>query len=131
MDWCRELKEVQALYDAVEMASKQRVDNLLSGQGGIQSTMVQSNILSMLTRLRQLALHPALVPPDYLEQLRITMDNEEAGAAPAITLTAEDRVRLQVLLAQAIEDNEECPVCFGILSEPRITSCSHRFCLPW
>ena len=59
------------------------------------------------------------------------MENEDAAAAPAIAITPADRVRLQGLLAQAIEDNEECPVCFGILAEPRITSCSHCFCLAW
>jgi SWI/SNF-related matrix-associated actin-dependent regulator of chromatin subfamily A3 len=32
---------------------------------------------------------------------------------------------------QAIEDNEECPVCFGVIDDPRITVCSHRFCFAW
>lgn len=83
----------------------------------------------MLTRLRQIALHPGLVPTDYLEQLRNS--GEEDTAAPAIIITQRDKIRLQAVLAQAIEDNEECPVCFGILDEPRITACSHAFCLAW
>ena len=39
------------------------------------------------------------------------------------------KVRLQQVLAQAIEENEECPVCFEVLREPRITVCAHSFCL--
>lgn len=87
----------------------------------------------MLTRLRQLVLHPGLVPANYLEKLKLMLENEDAPAveAPAIKVTAADEIRLQGSLAQAIEDNEECPICFGILSEPRITSCSHYYCLPW
>lgn len=82
----------------------------------------------MLTRLRQLALHPGLVPADYVEQL-LHADDEHSHAT--IQITPEVKVRLQSQLLQAIEDNEECPICFGILDEPRITVCSHRFCLAW
>lgn len=86
----------------------------------------------MLTRLRQLALHPGLVPANYLEQLRASAESDDdAVQAPVIRLTPEDKIRLQGLLAQAIEDSEECPICFDILENPRITSCSHAFCLAW
>ena len=84
----------------------------------------------MLTRMRQLALHPGLVPPNYLELLR-REDETNDVAAPAIKLKPEDRIRLQATLAQAVEDNEECPICFSIVEQPRITSCSHIFCFPW
>lgn len=99
----------------------------------LTSIQVQSNVLSMLTRLRQLVLHPGLVPANYLEKLKLMLENEDVATpdAPAMQLTAADKVRLKGLLAQAIEDNEECPICFGILAEPRITSCSHCYCLAW
>jgi SWI/SNF-related matrix-associated actin-dependent regulator of chromatin subfamily A3 len=84
----------------------------------------------MLTRMRQLALHPGLVPANYLEQLRAAEDHGNAQP-PAIRITAEDRVRLQDVLAQMIEDSEECPICFSILTDPRITTCAHPFCLAW
>lgn len=83
----------------------------------------------MLTRLRQLALHPGLVPANYIQQLQAA-EKEEDSLSP-VQLTPENTIRLQSILAQAIEDNEECPICFGILNEPRITSCSHMFCLAW
>jgi SWI/SNF-related matrix-associated actin-dependent regulator of chromatin subfamily A3 len=82
----------------------------------------------MLTRMRQLVLHPGLIPSDYVDQLR-RMD--EVQDDRRIQVTPEEKVRLQGLLLQAIEDNEECPVCFGVLDDPRITACSHRFCLAW
>ncbi|TFY52347.1 hypothetical protein EVJ58_g10068 [Rhodofomes roseus] len=113
------------LYDAVEELSGDRINNLVDRHGQ-NSAVVTSNILSLLTRLRQIALHPGLVPRNYLEQLRLAEAQEDA---PARQLSAEDKIRLQALLAQGIEDNEECPICFDILRDPRITSCAHMFCL--
>ncbi|KAF8967874.1 SNF2 family N-terminal domain-containing protein [Flammula alnicola] len=101
---------IQHLYDEVEQASKQRLENFMNA-GAIN--MVQSNALSMLTRMRQIALHPGLVPAKYLEELRSV-----------------EKSRLQDLLAQAIEDCEECPICFSVLpNDARITTCAHIFCL--
>lgn len=82
----------------------------------------------MLTRLRQLSLHPGLVPSDYMDQLRRT---EEENNNMMVQLTPEEKARMQRLLLQAIEDEEECPVCFDVLKDPRITACSHWFCLAW
>ncbi len=90
----------------------------------------QSNILSMLTRMRQLALHPGLLPLNYLEELRKD-NNCDREPSPVAPFTHEEKLRLQGILAQAIEDCEECPFCFGILNDPRITRCTHRFCFAW
>ena len=89
---------------------------------------VSSNALSMLTRLRQLVLHPGLIPRDYMDQLKCTEEDNNDRIMP---LTPEQKTRLQRLLLQAIEDDEECPVCFDVLRDPRITACSHWFCLAW
>ena len=83
----------------------------------------------MLTRLRQLALHPGLIPGNYLEQLKMPEDSDQSHSV--IQVTPVERLRLQGLLFQAIEDNEECSVCFGILTDPRITPCTHTYCFPW
>ncbi|TFY76637.1 hypothetical protein EWM64_g7375, partial [Hericium alpestre] len=117
--------EARELYETVEQLSKQRIEGMIDRLGGLGSFAVSTNALSLLTRLRQIALHPGLVPADYVEQLK--RSEEEGG--PVIQITPEEKTRLQGILAQAIEDNEECPVCFGILDDPRITSCAHRFCL--
>ncbi|KAG2126297.1 SNF2 family N-terminal domain-containing protein [Suillus clintonianus] len=119
--------EARALYDAIWSVSQQRAQKFMNQQGGM-TAMFTTNILSMLTRLRQVALHPGLLPPNYLEQLRATEDNEESVRA-ALPVTQDQRRHLQSLLAQAIEDNVECPICFDVLNDPRITACSHPFCL--
>ncbi|KAH9941011.1 SNF2 family N-terminal domain-containing protein [Amylocystis lapponica] len=121
--------EARELYDTVEQLSKERFDNLVERHGGVNSAAVQSNVLSMLTRMRQLVLHPGLVPPNYLAQLRAAAAEDDDAPAAAVQITPADKIRLQAILAQGIEDNEECPICFGILDEPRITSCAHMFCL--
>ncbi|KAI0334969.1 hypothetical protein GY45DRAFT_967409 [Cubamyces sp. BRFM 1775] len=120
--------KARELYDAVEQLSKERVGNLIQRHGSINAAAVQSNVLSLLTRMRQLVLHPGLLPPNYLEQLR-NVDESSEDQPPPVQITPQDRVRLQNLLAQAIEDCEECPICFGQLNEPRITFCGHMFCL--
>ncbi|THH29944.1 hypothetical protein EUX98_g4232 [Antrodiella citrinella] len=123
--------KARELYDAVEELCQQRFDNLVNRHGGVGSAAVQSNVLSMLTRMRQLVLHPGLVPANYLELLRAAEDAGEDGVAQAaMQLKPEDKIRLQAILAQGIEDSEECPICFGILDQPRITTCAHMFCLP-
>ncbi|KAG1777727.1 SNF2 family N-terminal domain-containing protein [Suillus placidus] len=119
--------EARALYDAIVSVSQQQVEKFMNQQGGMTAAFT-TNVLSMLTRLRQVALHPGLLPPNYLEQLRATEDNEET-ARVALPVTQDQKRLLQGLLAKAIEDNEECPICFDVLNDPRITACSHPFCL--
>ncbi|KAG6378256.1 putative DNA repair protein rad5 [Boletus reticuloceps] len=119
--------EARKLYDAVELASRQRVENLMNQVGGL-NPVVTTNVLSMLTRLRQIALHPGLIPADYLDQLQANEDvNSSSGSA--VQVTPELKAKLETLILQAIEDNEECPICFGVITDPRITSCTHVFCL--
>ncbi|KAI9572249.1 SNF2 family N-terminal domain-containing protein [Boletus coccyginus] len=119
--------EARTLYDAVELVSRQRVENLMNQVGGMNS-VVTTNVLSMLTRLRQIALHPGLIPVDYLDQLRANEDiNSPHGSA--VQITPELKAKLETLILQAMEDNEECPVCFNVMTDPRITSCAHVFCL--
>jgi SWI/SNF-related matrix-associated actin-dependent regulator of chromatin subfamily A3 len=81
--------------------------------------------------MRQIALHPGLVPASYLQELRKAEANDHAEGS-ATFITPAEKQRLRELLAQAIEDCEECPICFGVLpNDARITSCAHMFCLAW
>ena len=84
----------------------------------------------MLTRLRQIALHPGLVPESFLTELRNGKTNDGQASQPVVVTPAE-RTRLQDVLAQAIEDSEECPICMDILNDPRISICGHMYCLAW
>lgn len=116
--------EAQELYDEIEALSKARLEGLMRSD---QTSLIQSNMLSMLTRMRQAVLHPALVPPSYLEQLRSPLSTDDS--VNIASLTSEEKARLQSLLLQLIEDSEECPVCLSSLENPRITPCAHAFCL--
>ena len=84
----------------------------------------------MLTRLRQIVLHPGLIPANYLDQLQAN-ENIDSTHGSTVQITPELKAKLEALIQQAIEDNEECPVCFNVMTEPRITSCAHVFCLAW
>ncbi|KAL1660706.1 SNF2 family N-terminal domain-containing protein [Schizophyllum commune] len=119
--------ETRKIYDEVEELSRQHVESLMNSTDNRMSANTAS-VLSMLTRMRQLALHPALIPPDYVEQLKA--GQEQNGAIPVKVISAADKARLQAILARHIEDCEECPICFTIPNDPRITSCAHMFCLP-
>ncbi|TFK26482.1 hypothetical protein FA15DRAFT_667364 [Coprinopsis marcescibilis] len=118
--------EARRLYDEVEQASMRRVEDMMQTAN---TAFMQSNVLSMLTRLRQIALHPGLVPARYLEELRASMNSDPDPSQSVQTISAEEKIRLQRLLAQAIEDCEECPICFNILDDARITICAHMFCV--
>ncbi|KAL5485063.1 ARC19 [Sanghuangporus weigelae] len=115
------------LYDKIEDLSKQRFQNLMDEQG---SMIVSSHILSMLTRLRQVVLHPGLIPSNYVQQMRESLNENNLDKPGAlIKVTPELKLRLQATLARLIEDSEECPICFEVLNDPRITGCAHAFCL--
>ncbi|KAJ7287410.1 SNF2 family N-terminal domain-containing protein [Mycena rebaudengoi] len=118
--------EARAMYDEVEQLSKLRIEDSMRNN----NALAQSNVLSMLTRMRQLVLHTGLVPASYIEELRAGDGVDLEETAKSMVVTPADKIRLQSKLAQAIEDCEECPICFSLFDDARITSCSHIFCLP-
>lgn len=119
-------EEARRLYDEVQRVSQQRFENFIN-RGA--NAVVQSNVLSMLTRMRQIALHPGLVPQNYLEELR-NAEGNDGTHTHGKPLSPEEKLRLQEQLGQAIEDCEECPICFSVLDDARITNCAHMFCFP-
>jgi len=86
------------------------------------------NALSLLTRMRQLTLHPSLIPLNYLDELRSSLSNGSDSPSVPIQVTPQDRIQLQHRLFQLTEDCEECPVCFDTLQNAVITPCVHAFC---
>ncbi|KZV95946.1 hypothetical protein EXIGLDRAFT_747903 [Exidia glandulosa HHB12029] len=128
--------ETRKLYDEIEELSAQRFEDYMerARREALQGNfMASANVLGMLTRMRQLVLHPGLIPRNYIEVLRAGRIGGTVDPAverePQVQVSAKDKVRLQALLAQAIEENEECPICFDVLTDPRITACAHSFCL--
>jgi hypothetical protein len=61
----------------------------------------------MLTRLRQIVLHPGLIPSNYVEQLTYAVEEERDNKpGKLIKVTPERKIQLQAILAQMIEDSE-------------------------
>ncbi|KAL1411453.1 hypothetical protein Q8F55_002409 [Vanrija albida] len=115
--------ETRKLYDDVQVESAKRFQESVATGG------TGANVLSMLTRMRQLCLSADMIPADYLETLRNT-DTLNAGPSVSISsLQPEQKDKLIEKLRQAIADQEECSVCFDVLDDPRITDCGHPFCL--
>jgi SWI/SNF-related matrix-associated actin-dependent regulator of chromatin subfamily A3 len=80
--------------------------------------------------LRQITLHPGLVPSDYVDDLKGQLGDFDGIAAPPVKqITSQDKLRLQTILARAMDQMEDCPVCFEPLRDPRITTCAHYYCL--
>ncbi|KAG8837816.1 hypothetical protein FRC18_007854 [Serendipita sp. 400] len=126
-------EETREFYEAVEEEARGLVQEFV-GRGGIRSEMPTGvNVLSMLTRLRQIALDRSLVPSTYLDELRalavVQQQNAAPGHHPSVAISPEQRRRLQDILEQAIKDSEECPICFDTMNDPRVTVCAHKFCL--
>ncbi|KAF8345940.1 SNF2 family N-terminal domain-containing protein [Amanita rubescens] len=95
--------EARRLYDKVEAAAQQRLTAILN---------------------EGMALHPGLVPRGYVEELQSQGTQKSLASRTPLEIS-----QLRQVLAQAIEDCEECPICLSLFNEPRITSCSHMYCL--
>ncbi|KAG9120079.1 hypothetical protein FRC07_004585 [Ceratobasidium sp. 392] len=118
-------EDTRRIYDTVERLSRQRFVNMANAAENGES--VPNVVLSLLTRMRQIALHPGLVPADYLDKLR---SDEAADHTPEVTaITPQEKARLQSILFHAEEDSEECAICFDSLKNPRILPDGHYFCV--
>lgn len=70
----------------------------------------------MMTRLRQLCDHPGLIPDNFMDTLGGGIVNPE------------DIERLVEVLRVAVDEREECVICFDTFTYPVITRCAHYFC---
>lgn len=121
----------RASYDEVAAASQRLVKAYLEGAAGAAGAAGApsfANVLSLLTRMRQLCLHEDLVPSGYLESLK-TKPAAGAHDASALQMSTEDMAVVQKALQQAVVDAEECGVCFDTLLAENIRGlpCRHVF----
>ncbi|PVF99077.1 hypothetical protein CPB86DRAFT_784078 [Serendipita vermifera] len=124
--------ETRNFYDLVESQVRTLVQEYVTHGGRDDQMPPGVNVLSMLTRLRQIALDRRLVPATYLDDLTQITNNHRSHSTPnhppSAPISEQECSRLQDLLAEAINNSEECPICFDTLNDPRITVCAHRFC---
>lgn len=118
IDWLPEEKE---RYDAFAteakgllMAFQTRKDK--SGNN------TYSHLLEVLLRMRQCCNHWKLAGEERISRLlEIMQENKK------LELNDENKKQLQDLLQLAIDQQEECPICYEVLHEPTITACGHPF----
>jgi len=65
----------------------------------------------------------------WIQELRAASKHVEHPDIPVSELTSQERIALQLRLYQAVQDVEECSICFNSLENPRILPCTHYFCL--
>lgn len=81
-----------------------------------------SHLLEVLLRMRQCCNHWRMCGEERISSLLAHLATEQK-----LELTDENKQKLQDLLQLAIEAQEECPVCYEVLHEPKITACGHPF----
>ncbi|KGB78750.3 hypothetical protein CNBG_4588 [Cryptococcus deuterogattii R265] len=120
--------ETRKVYEEVLEHSKRRFEETLrTGEGA-------ANVLSMLTRMRQICLSLELVPQSFLDEIRAPPKFQNGVSPTSISsLSNEAKDALVKKLRQFVEDEIECGICMdevGFAKDPAITDCGHPFCLP-
>ncbi|KIR59606.1 DNA repair protein Rad5 [Cryptococcus bacillisporus CA1873] len=120
--------ETRKVYEEVLEHSKRRFEETLrTGEGA-------ANVLSMLTRMRQLCLSLELVPQSFLDEIRAPPRFQNDATPTSIgSLSNEAKDALVKKLRQFVEDEIECGICMDeveFAKDPAITDCGHPFCLP-
>ncbi|ODO09326.1 hypothetical protein I350_02926 [Cryptococcus amylolentus CBS 6273] len=122
-------EETRAVYEEVMEHSRTEFEaNMRSGEGN------PANVLSMLTRMRQICLSLELVPQTFLDDIRKPPQVRDTGNATSIaSLSPEKKQELIEKLKAYVADEIECGVCMDeteFAKDPSITDCGHPFCLP-
>ncbi|KAG8857347.1 hypothetical protein FRB96_005834 [Tulasnella sp. 330] len=120
------------LYDDIFAESQRRFEDYVQAGGARHpagaAVPMAANVLSMLTRLRQLVLHPSLVPTNYLEELRHANLGGGGGGEhiPTHNLSPEELLALKQQLFKAVQDAEECSICFDVIARQRLCPMDRR-----
>ncbi|KAK4130663.1 RAD5-like protein [Trichocladium antarcticum] len=117
--WPDEEKKYEALLSEAQGALQEFQSNSRNGQKGRFQ-----GVLERLLRLRQTCNHWTLCKERIADLLKL-LDEQDV-----VQLTPENCALLQQALQLVIESQEECPVCFDLMTSPVITHCKHVFCRP-
>ncbi|KAK9463514.1 SNF2 family N-terminal domain-containing protein [Lipomyces oligophaga] len=107
------------VYDALRNQAQRVMEDYAANSGPGSGRSGYIHVLEALLRLRQMCNHRQLVA-EKLEDL--DFDNNDT------TMTPEKEQQLRFLLQTAIENNDECDICFENLNDPLILPCQHIYC---
>jgi SWI/SNF-related matrix-associated actin-dependent regulator of chromatin subfamily A3 len=109
-------------YEALEKEAKGSLDTYRARQNMSDPDAVEAYrfLLEILLRLRQACNHWKMCGEGRFEYLL------QEGAVPDLTI--ENSKALQQMLQIAVDNQEDCPICMDMLTDPVITVCTHIFC---
>ncbi|KAH7328114.1 SNF2 family N-terminal domain-containing protein [Stachybotrys elegans] len=117
---------------AFKPQEKRKYDALLSEARGLLEDYQENSdkgqkgrfqtVLERLLRLRQTCNHWTLCKQRIDDLLKL-LDEQEV-----VPLNDKNRALLQEALRLYLQNQEECPVCYDIPSDPVITNCKHVYC---
>ncbi|KAF8756387.1 HIRAN protein [Rhizoctonia solani] len=115
------------IYNSAEALSRQRFMEMANASQ--DGERVPNVVLSLLTRMRQIALHPGLVPSDYLQQLQ---SGEKYGGNDPQRITSsvlKKKLDSKIFCSGPRRIVKKfCAICFDNLKNPRILPDGHYFC---
>ncbi|KAF9465092.1 SNF2 family N-terminal domain-containing protein [Collybia nuda] len=137
--------EEREIYTTVESRTQAKFNRYLRAGTVLKN---YSQVLVLLLRLRQICSHPSLiqeneaafVSPDEVDNCAPEMSTELTRARRLVSpdfvskmkarfkAAALQRMEAEKESADAVVEDEECPICFDALTDAVITPCTHTFC---
>ncbi|KAF8589119.1 hypothetical protein K439DRAFT_1383733 [Ramaria rubella] len=138
-------QEERDIYNVIEKQSQAIINKYLRAGTILKN---YSHVLVLLLRLRQLCSHPCLIQegedafllpdqdPTVKHEVQTELDRATilAGENFVTSMKAKfkeialRRMAAEKASAEAVIEEEECPICFDTLTNPILTRCSHSFC---